>query len=189
MIFACQNSRPRHSRMMTRHIGHDSCMLISSLAAIPRQNRKACPVTLVSIRVPSAAIPRQNQTSKNFTKLLRTLRSYGQTVIPPRPYLGKITIVGIEGKSRGPPQRWSHTCRTQVDWSYPNPPWSTPRGKLRESWASLRDGCSSLLLVIIIISDYKCCQELLLLLFSKGKRILEITSFVNKMNSFLMTPK
>src|SRR6056300_350220 len=55
-------------------------------------------VILVSIRVSSAAIPRQNQTSKNFTKLLRTLRSYGQTVIPSRPYLGKIKILRTSQK-------------------------------------------------------------------------------------------
>jgi hypothetical protein len=35
----------------------------------------------------------------------------------------------------------------------------------------------------------KCRQELRLLLFSKGNNILEINSFVNKMNSCLMTPK
>ena len=35
----------------------------------------------------------------------------------------------------------------------------------------------------------KCCQELLLLLFSKETTFVEINSFVNKMNSFLMTQK
>ena len=110
-------SKPQaiHPRMVTRHIGHDSCMLISSLAAIPRQNRMVCPVILVSIWSPSrpylgkikllrtsrnflehrgpmgkqytfAAIPRQNQSSENIEVLWANS-------IPSRPYLGKIKLL------------------------------------------------------------------------------------------------
>ena len=58
-----------HPRIMTRHIGHDSCMIISSPAAIPRQNRMVCPVILVSIWWPSRPY-------LGKIKLLRTFRNF-----------------------------------------------------------------------------------------------------------------
>ena len=86
------NLQATHSRMMTRHIGHDSCMLISSLAAISRQNhtlniglkvpRSYDSIAthnglfiLVSIRVSFAAISRQNHTLNIGLKVPRSYDS------------------------------------------------------------------------------------------------------------------